>query len=79
MACRPVLIHSVDRVKIAHKLSVLAQAEGRVLDILFEVNVSGEGSKFGFDPVALRAALPELLILPGLRYPRPDDHPPLRP
>ena len=65
--CRPVLIHSIDRLKIARKLSQSNQAEGRVQDILFEVNVSGEASKHGFSPDRLLAALPELLALPALR------------
>lgn len=67
LACQPVLIHSVDRLKIARKLNNLAQESGIRLDILFEVNVSGEASKFGFDPDSLTAALPELLALPALR------------
>lgn len=67
LACRPVLIHSVDRPKIARKLNDLALAAGITLDVLFEVNVSGEVSKFGFDPDRLTAALPELLALPALR------------
>ncbi|HEY52950.1 MAG TPA: YggS family pyridoxal phosphate-dependent enzyme [Caldilineae bacterium] len=67
LACQPVLIHSIDRLKIARKLSGGAQEQGRVLDILFEINVSGEASKHGFSPDQLRAALPELLALPALR------------
>ena len=65
--CQPVLIHSIDRLKIASKVSQLAQAQGRVQDILFEVNVSGEASKHGFSPDQLLEALPELLALPALR------------
>lgn len=67
LACLPVLIHSIDRLKIARSLSRLAQEQGRVQDILFEVNVSGEASKHGFSPDQLRDALPELLALPALR------------
>ncbi|NUQ38474.1 MAG: YggS family pyridoxal phosphate-dependent enzyme [Caldilineales bacterium] len=67
IACRPALIHSIDRPKIARKLSELAEEAGIVLDVLCEVNVAGEASKFGFTPAGLRAALPELLALPGLR------------
>ncbi len=66
-ACRPVLIHSIDRPKIARKLSALAAEAGLTLDILFEVNISGEASKAGFSADDLRSALPELLALPGLR------------
>jgi len=62
-----VLVHSVDRVKIAHRLSRDAQAAGHVMSVLLEVNVSGEASKHGFQPEALLAALPELAQLPGIR------------
>lgn len=62
------LIHSVDRAKIAQRLSRAAAAAGREMDILFEVNVSGEESKHGFTPDQLMAALPELLQLPALRF-----------
>ena len=65
--CRPVLIHSVDRLKIAHKLSGLAQETGLSLDVLFEVNISGETSKSGFSPAEMTSAAPDLLSLPGLR------------
>ena len=65
--CQPVLIHSIDRLKIASKLNQLSQENGRVQDILFEVNVSGEASKHGFSPDQLLEALPELLALPALR------------
>ena len=67
LACRPVLIHSIDRLKIARKISDLAQAQGRSIDVLFEVNVSGEATKSGFSAHDLRAALPDLVSLPGLR------------
>ncbi len=68
LACHPVLIHSIDRVKIAHKLNALAQAQGVILDALLEVNVSGEPTKHGWSPQALRAELPELLTLTHLRF-----------
>lgn len=40
--------HSVDTVKLAGKLSESAAAAGKRLDVLVEVNVSGEQSKSGF-------------------------------
>jgi len=61
------LIHAVDRVKIAQRLSRDAQAAGCVLDVLLEVNVSGEASKHGFAPAEVLAVAPELLTLPGIR------------
>jgi pyridoxal phosphate enzyme (YggS family) len=67
VACRPVLIHSMDRVKIARRLSRCAQEAGLTLDVLLEVNVSGEASKFGFAPEAVEGAVGEMATLPGLR------------
>jgi uncharacterized pyridoxal phosphate-containing UPF0001 family protein len=40
---------------------------GVTASILLEVNISGEDSKFGFNPTAIPAALDELLPLPHLR------------
>lgn len=62
-----VLVHSVDRLKIAQRLSRDATAADCVLSILLEVNISGETSKYGFTPAELMAAAPQLAELPGLR------------
>ena len=62
------LIHAVDRPKIAQTLSRLAAQNNQSLDVLLEVNVSGEQSKHGFSPAALPDELPRLLELPALRY-----------
>jgi len=69
-------IHSVDRLKIARRLSHFAQEAGRTLPVLLECNVSGEETKFGFDLQgwerdkarrgAFFAAVEEILALPGL-------------
>ncbi len=48
------LVHAVDRTKIARRLSRDAEATSCVLSVLLEVNVSGEASKHGFVPDALR-------------------------
>ena len=67
VACRPVLVHSVDRLKIAGKLDRLAGEVGLRLDILLEVNVSDEASKFGFTPGGLWQDAEAVLALPALR------------
>ncbi|HHU63840.1 MAG TPA: YggS family pyridoxal phosphate-dependent enzyme [Clostridiales bacterium] len=41
------LIHSLDRIKLADKLNKAAEKSGRVLDVLVQVNVSGEDTKYG--------------------------------
>jgi pyridoxal phosphate enzyme (YggS family) len=61
------LIHSVDRAKIAARLSRDAMDAGKVVAVLFEVNVSGEASKHGFTPAELLASAAELAALPGIR------------
>jgi pyridoxal phosphate enzyme (YggS family) len=60
------LIHSVDRVKIANRLSRDAEEAGCVMKVLLEVNISGEESKHGFMPTQLIDTLPEMLALPGI-------------
>jgi PLP dependent protein len=40
--------HSVDRFKIARRLSESALEAGRVIDLLLEINISGEASKYGY-------------------------------
>jgi pyridoxal phosphate enzyme (YggS family) len=61
------LIHSVDRAKIAQRLSRDAIAAGQVLPALLEVNVSGEASKHGFSAQGLLEVAGELAALPGIR------------
>ena len=53
-------IHSVDSVRLFDHLAKLSQKRERRTSILLEVNVSGESSKDGFDPVELLAVWPQL-------------------
>jgi len=43
-------IHSVDSLSLAREISTRAGHAGRTIDILLEVNTSGETSKFGVSP-----------------------------
>jgi pyridoxal phosphate enzyme (YggS family) len=61
------LIHAIDRVKIAERISQAAVKAGLVMDVLLEVNVSGEATKHGFAPEELLACAGELLQLGGIR------------
>ena len=67
VACRPVLIHSLDRLKIARRLERFAAEADLILPVLLEVNIAGEASKFGFRPDALLASAGELLALPHVK------------
>jgi PLP dependent protein len=60
------LIHSVDSLALAQEMNRIAEEEGLHLRVLLEVNVAGEGSKFGFPPGTLREQMETLLALPRL-------------
>lgn len=60
------MIHSVDSLELAQAIDRIAHEDGLHPRILLELNVAGEGSKFGFKATTLRAALESLLLLPRL-------------
>jgi len=62
-----VLIHSLDRLKLARRLERFAAEQGRVQPVLLEVNVSQEPSKYGFLPDEVLEVVPEIVSLPHLR------------
>ena len=72
-------VHSVDRLKIAERLSAQRPPHLPPLDVCLQVNVSGEESKSGVAPVAVRPLAAAVAQLPGLRLrglmaiPEPTD------
>src|SRR5438270_2754498 len=60
------LTHSVDSLALAEDINRIAEEDGLHPRVLLEVNVAGEGSKFGFQPDKLRAKMASLLALPRL-------------
>ncbi|HUU69362.1 MAG TPA: YggS family pyridoxal phosphate-dependent enzyme, partial [Planctomycetota bacterium] len=61
------VIHSIDSLRAAQAASRAAEAQGKLMPVLLEVNVSGEESKYGFDPEGAFAAAREISALPGIR------------
>ncbi len=71
------LFHALDSVRLGERISRALVEQGTMLDVLLEINVSGEASKEGWhaagwrDNATLRAALwsdvRQVLALPGLR------------
>jgi len=59
-------IQSVDSLKIANRISSLAVQRETRKDIMLEVNISGESSKFGFKPEEVISNIETLLGLPGI-------------
>ena len=78
------LLHGVDSLALARDLERIADEDGQRPRILLEVNVAGEGSKFGFKPAALESDLETIAAeLPRLEVaglmaippftPKPED------
>ena len=60
------MIHGVDSLALAQDINRIAEEEGMFPRVLLEVNVAGEGSKFGFVADQLREQMNALLALPRL-------------
>ena len=60
------LLHSVDSVKLAEKLSRLAVEAGRTETVLLEINISGEAQKHGLATEKASAVAARISCLPGL-------------
>lgn len=60
-------VHSVDRLRIAERLSAQRDAHLPPLNVCIQVNVSGEGSKSGAAPAEVPALAHAVAALPRLR------------
>ncbi|OGK76088.1 MAG: YggS family pyridoxal phosphate enzyme [Candidatus Rokubacteria bacterium GWA2_70_23] len=60
-------VQSVDRLELAHELDRRAQAAGRVVDGLLQVNLGEEPQKGGLPPAEVKAVLDQVAALQGLR------------
>jgi pyridoxal phosphate enzyme (YggS family) len=60
------LFHGVDSLALAEEMNRIAAEDGERPRLLLEVNVAGEGSKFGFKAETLRAEIGSLLALSRL-------------
>ncbi len=72
-------VHSVDRLKIARRLSEQKPADAPDINICLQVNISGEASKSGIQPEDLPELAAQVMELPGVRLrglmaiPAPED------
>jgi pyridoxal phosphate enzyme (YggS family) len=60
------LFHGIDSFEIARDVSRIAVETGALPQVLLEVNVAGESTKFGFTPERLRARIEEVIALERL-------------
>jgi len=59
-------IQSIDSVRLAEAVSRRAEAAGKRMPVLVEVNISGEEAKSGVDPDRTRAEIEGMAALPGI-------------
>jgi pyridoxal phosphate enzyme (YggS family) len=60
-------IHSVDSIKLAQEIDKRSLQFGKIMDVLVEVNVSGEESKYGIKPEEVEAFLKDISEFPRIR------------
>lgn len=60
------LIHSMDSARLADALDEHGRDRGRPMDVLLQVNVSGEGTKGGYEPADVDAEARRLRGMAGL-------------
>jgi pyridoxal phosphate enzyme (YggS family) len=60
------MIQSVDSLRLAREISTRCEARGTMIDVLVEVNTSGEETKYGLPPGEVMAAVEEMADLRGL-------------
>jgi pyridoxal phosphate enzyme (YggS family) len=60
------MIHSVESLKLAEKISSLAKEKNITANILLEVNVAGEETKFGIKPSECEEMVRNISVLPNI-------------
>ncbi len=60
------MIHSVNKFSLAEEIDKRAEKVGRVLDVLLEINLSGEESKEGYELEDFYRELPEIMKLKNI-------------
>lgn len=60
-------VHSLDRLKIAQRLSGQKPADAPDINVCLQVNISAEASKSGLQPNALAELAAQVMELPGLK------------
>jgi pyridoxal phosphate enzyme (YggS family) len=74
-------VHTLDRLKVAQRLSRQRSASAAPLDVLVQINIDAESTKAGIAPEALAEFAKQLLPLPHLRLrglmaiPKPTSDP----
>lgn len=62
-----ILIHSLDSLRLAEQIQLDAQKRNIIQDVLIEVNIAKEESKYGFKPEEVEDAILEIAKLDSIR------------
>lgn len=73
------MIESVDSLELAQQINRIAEEAGARPQVLLEINLAGEASKYGFDPEALTGKIEALLELDRLEITGLMAIPPMAP
>ncbi len=60
------LVHSMDSARLADALDAHGRSRGKPVEVLMQVNVSGEGTKGGYEPADGAREADRLRAMPGL-------------
>lgn len=67
LQCDVICLQSLDRLSLAQKLQQKLEAAGRTMDVLIQVNTSGEASKFGVEPGKAIELVRQVAVLDRLK------------
>jgi len=54
------MVHSVDSIPLAHEIDRIGKKKGKVMDILVQVNISGEETKYGMEAAEMMKIIKEI-------------------
>jgi pyridoxal phosphate enzyme (YggS family) len=61
------LIHSVDSIRLAEQIQSEAEKKSVICDILLEINIAREESKFGLSPEEVLETVEKVSVFPNVR------------
>ena len=67
-------IHSVDSIRLAEQIQNDYEKQGEIANILIEVNIAKEESKFGLMPEETEEVIRKIAVFPNIRVKGPEDN-----
>lgn len=64
---RVCMIHSLDSIELAYEINRRAEKAGRIMDVLVQINVAGESTKYGIEPASAPDFVKEVSRMGNIR------------